>query len=102
MPGNLLTPVTIRRRSAAQGCANAHLDRRPPEGRWVRQAEIGYGRDTGAAGIDELIKWVKLPCKKENNTNELSTNQPVQAEYDSQLVASSTGSIHHDMSHRRP
>ena len=26
-----------------------------------------------------------------------STNQPVQAEYDPQLVASSTGSIHHDM-----
>ena len=24
MPGNLFTAVTIRRRSAAQGCANAH------------------------------------------------------------------------------
>ena len=56
----------------------------------------------GLAGIDELIKWVRIPCKKYINTNSLSTNEPVQAEYGSQLVASSTGSIHHDMSHRRP
>ena len=43
-----LGPVSIRRRSAAQGCANAHPDRGPPEGRWVCQAEIGLGHDTGA------------------------------------------------------
>ena len=62
MPGNLFTPVTIRRRSAAQGGANAHPDRLTSEGRWVRQVEIGYGRDTGTRGHStdnhELIKWV--------------------------------------------
>ena len=60
MPGNLFTPVTIRRRYAAQGCADAQPDRGPPEGGWVRVKPrlvsdmiTGHG---GLAGIDEVIK----------------------------------------------
>ena len=34
MPRILFTPVSVRRRSAAQGCANAHTD----------AAELGDGR----------------------------------------------------------
>ena len=52
MPVNMFTPVSIRRRSAAQGCANAHPDRGPPEGGCVRQVEkleIGFGHDTGCS-----------------------------------------------------
>ena len=41
MHGNLFTPVTIRRRSAAQRCANAHPDRGPTAGRWVA---LGSGK----------------------------------------------------------
>ena len=63
MPGNLFTPVTIRRRSAAQGCADAHPDRRPVSD---HQRAVGSVKPRsvtdvilGLAGIDELIKWVK-------------------------------------------
>ena len=65
MPGNLFTPVTIRRRSAAQGCANAHPDRGPPEGGCVRQVEkleIGFGHDTGCSlTIMSCLIWAYRP-----------------------------------------
>ena len=48
MPGNLFTPVTIRRRSAAQRCANAHPDRGPTAGRWVA---LGSGKPRSVSGM---------------------------------------------------
>ena len=51
MSRNLFTPVSVRRRSAAQGCANA-LRRSPtadaPQGGWVRRVDIGFWQDTEA------------------------------------------------------
>ena len=77
MPGNLFTPVTVRRRSAAQGCANAHPDRGPSEGRWVGQAEIGFGHDTGASWQLKLINLgVIYPFQRQLTPS----NQWVQAE----------------------
>ena len=55
-PYQPLGPVSIRRRSAAQGCANAHPDRGPPEDGWVRRIDIGFWLDTEARpGSYELV-----------------------------------------------
>ena len=103
MPRNLFTPVTIRRRSAAQGCANAQPDRGPPEGRWVA---LGSGKPRSVSGmIGELAFNYDLinSCNLTLYQHQLTpTNQPVQAEQDPPSVESSTGSIHHDFGHRQP
>ena len=58
MPGNLFTPVSVRRRSAAQGCANAHTDAAAT----VESVKSGCCgrlavRNGGSWVINELIKW---------------------------------------------
>ena len=47
MPGNLFTAVTIRRRSAAHGCATAHPDARSAGGGWDDQVDVGFGPGSG-------------------------------------------------------
>ena len=50
MPGNLFTPVSVRRRSAAQGCANAHTDAAAPGDGRVDHVNAGGGHDTEDRG----------------------------------------------------
>ena len=50
MPGNLFTPVSVRRRSAAQGCANAHTDAAEPGDGRVDHVDAGGGHDTEDRG----------------------------------------------------
>ena len=65
MPGNLFTPVTVRRRSAAQGCANAHTDAAAPVPvpRWVVEsvesmlASAQYG---GLWAFTEVMNGFKI------------------------------------------
>ena len=47
MSGNLFTAVTIRRRSAAHGCATAHPDARSAGGGRDDQVDVGFGQDSG-------------------------------------------------------
>ena len=47
MPGHLFTVVTIRRRSAAHGCAYAHPDERGAGDGRDDQVAIGFGQDSG-------------------------------------------------------
>ena len=57
MPGNMFTAVTIRRRSAAHGCANAHPDARGAGDGRDDQVAAGFGPDSGVVqGIVELIR----------------------------------------------
>ena len=57
MPGNLFTAVTIRRRSAAHVCANAHPDARSARDGRDDQVDIGFGkiRRFTTWGSDALI-----------------------------------------------
>ena len=50
MPGNLFTAVTIRRRSAAHGCANAHPDARGAGDGRDDQVAVVLGQDSGVTG----------------------------------------------------
>ena len=50
MPGNLFTAVTIRRRSAAHGCATAHPDARSASDGQDDQVDVGFGQDSGLTG----------------------------------------------------
>ena len=47
MPANLFTAVTIRRRSAAHGCATAHPDEHSASGGRDDQVDVGFGQDLG-------------------------------------------------------
>ena len=61
MPGNLFTPVTIRRRSAAQGCANAHTDAAAPAvGRGSIESTSTSGKIRRLTGDYEADKRVKI------------------------------------------
>ena len=46
MPGNLFTAVTIRRRSAAHGCATAHPNARSAGDSRDDQVDVGFGQDS--------------------------------------------------------
>ena len=46
MPGNLFTAVSVRRRSAAQGCATAHPDARSVGGGQDDQVSVGFVQDS--------------------------------------------------------
>ena len=50
MPGNPFTVVTIRRRSAAHGCATAHPDARSARGDRDDQVDVGFGQDSEVYG----------------------------------------------------
>ena len=47
MPRDLSKAVTIRRRSAAHGCATAHPDARSARGGRDDQVDVGFGQDSG-------------------------------------------------------
>ena len=50
MPGNLFTVVSVRRRSAAHGCATAHPDARSAGGGRDDQVDVGFGQDSEVYG----------------------------------------------------
>ena len=56
MPGNLFTAVTIRRRSAAHGCATAHPNARSARGGRDDQVDVGFGQDSG---VDRRLRSLK-------------------------------------------
>ena len=64
MPGNLFTPVSVRRRSAAQGCANAHPHARSARGGRDERGAITStsvsGKFGGLQGITEQIKGCEI------------------------------------------
>ena len=42
--------VSVRRRSAAHGCADAHTDAAAPGDGWVDRIDVGIRRDAGVTG----------------------------------------------------
>ena len=59
MPRKSFTPVSVRRRSAAQGCANAHTDTAAPAGGCFGRIDVGVGpirRLVGSYRADERLQ----------------------------------------------
>ena len=64
MPGNLFTAVTIRRRSAAHGCAHAHPDARSA-------GAVGTIKSTSASG---KIRGVTGDCGADKSVQNILTH----------------------------
>ena len=59
MPGNVFTAVTIRRRSAAHGCAHAHPDARSAGAVGTIKSTSASGKIRRFTGIKELVTGAK-------------------------------------------
>ena len=75
MPANLFTPVSVRRRSAAHGCATAHPDARSAGGGQDDQVDVGFGQDsaglTGDYGANNRAENILI------HTYSIPGNSPV-------------------------
>ena len=66
MPGNLFTAVTIRRRSAAHGCANAH-----PDARGAVRGTVGTIKSPSSSG---KIRGVTGDCGADKSVQNILTH----------------------------